>query len=164
RLLQAAKFLTRLEAELLRQHFPRCLKRRQGIRLAAGAVQGAHQLGAEVLAKWMLLDELLELADELAVAADLQFGVDAVLQRRQPSLLEPTDFVARERLESEVVERRPAPQCERGTEILRALARLQPAGLGREPLEARQVEALRIDAQHISGRLRHDRFGADRLA
>ena len=112
----------------------------------------------------MLLDELFQLADELACGAQLEVGVDALLERRESRLLEPADLVAGERLEREVLERRPAPERERRAQLLGALARLGAASLRGEPLEARQVESLRVDAQDVAGRLREEQFRADRLS
>jgi hypothetical protein len=36
--------------------------------------------------------------------------------------------------------------------------------LGRQPLEARKVEPLGVDAQDVAGRLRDERLQADRLS
>jgi hypothetical protein len=112
----------------------------------------------------VFLDELLQLTDELARGAQLEVGVHPLLERRESRLLQAADLVAGERLEGEVLERRPPPERQRGAELLGALTRLGPACLGREPLEARQVELLRIDAQQISGGLGDDQLRTDRLS
>jgi hypothetical protein len=112
----------------------------------------------------MLLDQLLQFADQLPGGAQLEVGVHPLLERGESRLLEAADLVAGERLEREVLERRPPPERERGAELLCPLARLGPACLRGEPLEARQVELLRVDAQEISGRLGDDQLRTDRLS
>ena len=163
RVLQRTELFARLEAELLRQHVARGPVRRQRLRLAPRAVERPHQLRAEPLAQRVLLDERLELADEIGVPAHFQLGVDAVLECREPGLLQPAGLVARERLEGEIVQRGAAPQGQCRAELLPALARFRATCLGRQPLEAREVEALGIDPQDVAGRLGHDRLRADRL-
>ena len=61
----------------------------------------------------MLRDERLQLADERAVPAEREIGVDPVLERGEPELLEPVRLRPRERLVREVGERRAAPERER---------------------------------------------------
>ena len=112
----------------------------------------------------MLLDQLLQFADQLSGGAQLEVGVHSLLERRESRLLEAADLVAGERLEREVLERRPPPERERGAELLCPLARLGPTCFRREPLEARQVELLRVDAQQISGGLGDDQLRTDRLS
>jgi hypothetical protein len=112
----------------------------------------------------MLLDELLQLPDQLAGRAQLEVGVDPLLERRESRLLQTADLVAGERLEGEVLERRPPPERQRGAELLGSLARLGPTCLRGEPLKARQVELLRVDAQRVSGGLGDDQLRTDRLS
>ena len=112
----------------------------------------------------MLLGELFQLADQLASGAQLEVGVHPLLERLESRLLEAADLVAGERLEREVLERRPPPERERGAELLCPFARLGPACLRGETFEARQVELLRVDAQQISGRLGDDQLRTDRLS
>ena len=50
--------------------------RLHGLCLPAGAVEGEHQLRAELIAQGMLRDEPLELADERAVFAEGEIGLD----------------------------------------------------------------------------------------
>jgi hypothetical protein len=81
--------------------------------LAAAAIEGEHQLAAQPFLKWVGLHERLELGDDLGVATEREVGVDAVHQRSEPELLEPTDLRLREVEEGEIGERRPAPERER---------------------------------------------------
>ena len=61
----------------------------------------------------MLRDQRLELADELSVATERQVGLDPLLERGQPHVLEPPRLDARKRLLAELRERRPAPESKR---------------------------------------------------
>ena len=78
----------------------------------------------------MLADERLELADDVAVSAELEVGVDPLLERDEPQLLEPADLRLREVVERELRERRASPERERADEQLAALLR---AGSGARP-------------------------------
>ena len=60
----------------------------------------------------VLGDQCLELADHVAVAAERQVGLDALLHAREPQLLEVCALDLRERLVGELRKRRPAPQRE----------------------------------------------------
>jgi hypothetical protein len=80
-----------------------------------------HQLTTKAFPQRMVVDELLELADEVVARAERQFRIDALLEGRQARLLEAADLVAGERLEGEILERRPAPECECRAQSLRPL-------------------------------------------
>ncbi len=110
RVLQCTQLLAGLEPELVRQDAPCFLKRGERVGLAARAVERPHQLPAESLSERMLLDELLELTNEIAVTAELEICIDALLQRRQAPLLEPADLVPRKRLESEILQCGSSPE------------------------------------------------------
>jgi hypothetical protein len=58
----------------------------------------------------MRFHELLELADEVAVAAELEIGVDALLESGEARFLEAASFVLRKGLEREILERGPTPE------------------------------------------------------
>ena len=113
RLLQLLQGGARLEAELVPHrlaHPPKHLERR-GLPIAP--IEGEHQLPAEPLAARVLRDQRLELGNEIAMAAELQVGLDPILERRQPQLLQPRHLRLRERLVPHVLVGRPAPQPER---------------------------------------------------
>ena len=57
----------------------------------------------------VLGDERLELADHSSVPAELQVGVDAVLDRREVRFLQARDFALGEAFVREVAERLAAP-------------------------------------------------------
>ena len=129
---------------------PRAPKGLERLGLATGAVQAEHQLAAEPLAQRMLPHERLQLADDLGMTARGELGVDPLLERGQPQLLQPHDLRLGERLIREVRERRPAPQRQRLAQHLRRALRIRAAGLRDKPLEPREVELGRIDPQHIA--------------
>ncbi len=83
------------------------------LRLPARPVERQHQLPAQPLALRLLRDQDLELADELGVTAEREVGLDPLLERRQPQILQPPGLDPRERLLAELRQRRPAPQAER---------------------------------------------------
>jgi hypothetical protein len=97
-------------------------------------------------------DERLELPGDLRVPARGEVGVDALLERREPQLLQPGDLRLRERLVGQVGERRPAPQAERLAQHPRGRAGIGAAGLGDQRLEARRVELRRVEAEHVARR------------
>src|SRR5262245_11221235 len=107
--LQSLQLGTRLDAELVDEPRARALIDVERLCLTPTAVKRQHQLAAERLAQRMLADEPLELADDIAVAAELEVRLDALLERDHPQLLEPPDLGLRKGLERELRERRPAP-------------------------------------------------------
>ncbi len=101
-----------VDAELLDQRLARRAVGGERVRLAPGAVEREHELGAGALAEWLRLDERLELGDELGVAAEREIRVDALLQHDRAELLEPCDLGLCERLVEEVGERGAPPEDE----------------------------------------------------
>ena len=77
----------------------------QRVGLAAAAIEGEHELPGEALARRVLGDQVLQLADQLGLAARGEIGLDARLQRGQALLLEPRDLRLREGLERQLGER-----------------------------------------------------------
>ena len=103
-------------------------------------------------------DELLQLADELRVEAESEFGVDPSLDRREPDLLEPLDRCPGERLVCEIGQGAAAPEPERGPQQVGRLTRLPCLRRSlRQPLEAMEVELLRCEAQDVPRRACLDR-------
>src|SRR5262249_58424779 len=82
--LQVTQCRARCDAELLVELRPRVLVRSERIGLPAGPVESEHQLLAESLAERVTLDERRDLADELDVPAQLEVGVDAILEPTPP--------------------------------------------------------------------------------
>ena len=123
----------RLEPELVVQERPRPPVDLEPFGLPAAAVEREHQLRAEALAVGVLGDERLELGDERELAAERELGVDPLLDRRQPQLLEPLDLDPRERLELEVGERPSVPQSARPRAATAAAAAASPAASASRP-------------------------------
>ena len=96
-----------LDPQLLDEPRARVLVRVERLGLPARAVEGQHELAAEASRGAGARDERLELADDVAVAAELEIGLDPLLERDQPKLLEPPDLGLRELLERELGERGP---------------------------------------------------------
>ena len=103
----------RLDTQLVDEHLARVLVGLERLRLAPASVEREHELAARALAKRVLADERLELADELGGATELELRLDPLLDRRQAKLLEPRRLVLGERLVREVGERRAAPELKR---------------------------------------------------
>src|SRR5829696_1028185 len=106
----------------------------------------------------MLTYECLELRDQRGVISEGEVGLDAVLERDQPELLEAGDVALSKPLVREVAERWPAPQVER----LAALERVAP--LEREALEALSVKLAGVDVQHVASTARNHDVLAEPLA
>lgn len=81
RLLESAERRPRLEPELGDESGSRVLVGMQGLALAPGTVEREQQLPPEPLAMWMLCDQRLELADEVAVPAVREVRLDPFLER-----------------------------------------------------------------------------------
>jgi hypothetical protein len=60
---------------------PRLTVCRERLRLSPDAVEGEHELGAQVLAEGMLRDQHFELRDQLASPAEGEVGVETILHR-----------------------------------------------------------------------------------
>ena len=90
------------------------------------------------------------------------------LERAQPQLLEARHCAPRDRLVGEVGERRAPPEGDRRLEIVGgvggALLAERLLGARDEPLEARQVELVRVEADPVAVAEGLDAVGADRAA
>ena len=156
-LLQLPQPRARLDAELADERAARRLVCLERIGLATGPVQRHQQLRAQALAQRVLGDQRLELGHELRAAPEREIGVEAVLERHQPQLLQAGDLALAERLEREVGQRRAAPQRERLAQRPRGRPPIwSRARRGEEPLEAVQVERVRPEPQLVARRPRHD--------
>jgi hypothetical protein len=68
--LQTTKFWPRVKTELVAEDAAGLLELAEGIRLAARAVQGEHELGATPLPQRLCVYGFLELSDDLGVMAE----------------------------------------------------------------------------------------------
>ena len=104
--------------------------------LPARAIEGEDQLLSEAFAQRVLGDECLQLADNLGVPAELELGLDPLLERAEPQLLEAGDLALRKGLVGQVAESGPAPERERLAEGCCRGSGPVFASLGAERLEA----------------------------
>ena len=102
------------------------------------------------------------------MAAEREIRLDAVLERRQPQLLQPRHLGLRERLVAHVLVRPPAPQPERLAEARRRRGGFAARQLGRpratSVLEALEVELAGRQAQPVPGPVQLDPIGAEPVA
>ena len=108
----------------------------------------------------MLLHELAQLGHERLVPAERELGVDPILERLEPELLEPVDVRARERLVGQVGERTAPPERQRRPQPIRRCADVavfeQPAAFTGQALEPLGIELIRANVQYVSGRPRDE--------
>jgi hypothetical protein len=159
RSLELSQLRARLEREFVHQqraHRPVGLER---IGLSSGSVESEHELGLEPFAERVLYHERLELGDEGAVPAELEFGFDTVLHGCQPKLVEALDLNAGKRLELEIRQRATAPKRLRLAKLRCSRSRIAllqgEATFHRELLERVQVELTWLDAQQVPRRAGH---------
>src|SRR5262249_25496581 len=141
-----------LDAEIVDEGRARRLERRERVRLPARAVEREHQLPAQTLAQRMLLDELIELWNELAITAEGEVRLDPSLECADAQLLQPRDRRLRERLVRQFGNRRPAPEAERLAEQRRGVRGLRVLGLRQQLLEAVDVQLAPPDLEHVARR------------
>lgn len=151
-----------IASQLLHERPPRVPVGGERFGLPAGAIQRQHELGAQPLTQRVFRGQLAQLANEVAVAAQVQFEVDAVLQDREPPLVE----ACRRDLHDPAVhpgrrwtlpKRQPGAQITSG--VLDAVFRgRRPAAHG-EPLEAPDIQVVVGDAEDVPGRACDDGAG-----
>jgi hypothetical protein len=108
RSLEIAERTARLDTELV-EGATCLLVRLEGLRLAAGAVEGEHELVAKALAQRVRGDQAFELADQVSVAAERELGIKRSLDRVEAELLQARNLRLREPVASEVGKRLAAP-------------------------------------------------------
>src|SRR5262249_52899445 len=99
-----------LDPKLVAHRAPRGLEHLERFGLPITPVEGDHQLPAEPLAARVLRDQCPELPNQIAMTPERQVAFDAVLERRQPQLVEPSGLSLCERLIANVLIRGSAPQ------------------------------------------------------
>ena len=113
----------------------------------------------------MLVDQRLELADQLGVAAQRQLVFNSLLTGVQAQLIEPSGLADGKRLAGEIRQSGPAPHVQRpGQQARGLLRRRRPGGL-HELLELRCVKLVGRDLERVAGRLsdQHVVGGSTRL-
>ena len=154
-LLELLERWARVDPELLDEYAPGLLVRLQRLGLTPGPVERQHQLAPQPLPQRVLGHKRLHLADEIRVTAEREIGLDALLERHEPQLLEARDRRLGERLVREVGKRLPTPQRERRAQepcrLLRVAGRACSARAIELALEARDVELVRLDSGDVPG-------------
>jgi hypothetical protein len=106
----------------------------------------------------MLCNQPLELADRLAVAPAFEVRLNPILERGEPELFDSRCFGLREVGIGKVAQGGAAAESKRRLELLRRLVGIASvegaAALIGEPLEAVEIELVRIDLEDVTGRLR----------
>ena len=158
RRLEVAQRPARFETELLAQQPAGVGEGPQRVGLAARAVQGEGQPGVQSLAQRMVGHELLQLADQLAVTAEGEVGVEALLQHGEPVFLERRRLGERDALVHQLDEGRAPPERQRVGERLPGSCRRSRlelgVALGGELLETDDVDGVPGQVEAISRRRR----------
>ena len=134
--MQRAGLGGRFETPLHVERAARRLVRVERLLLPACPCEREHQETAEAFAVGVLRSERGSIGDHLVVSSELDLGLDAVLERREPELVQPRDLRLEEALEGEVGKRRATPEPERVTEPGGPLCRRQRPRVVHEPFEA----------------------------
>jgi hypothetical protein len=156
RLFQLPQGRGRLDAELGDERPPCRPVHLQRVRLSAGRVERLHQRAAQALVERVGTHEPLELGNELSVAAEREVGLDSQLECGQMRSPEALNLRLRGRIVGEVRQWLAAPEVERLGQKAARSGCLRPFCLGDQPLEAKQVDLIRVDADQVSRLLRHD--------
>jgi len=164
RALEPLQLLARREPELLVEQTAPFAVNLKRLGLPPRAVEREHQLSAESLADGVVAHERLELSDHAGVRPERKVRVDALLERREPQLLEPAPLRLHERLVRQIRERVAAPEVERLLQQLGPLGGGAAGGLRDECLEPREVELVGSDPEHVAGRMRDEDVRPERLS
>ena len=148
------------ETELLGETSPQVLEGAQRFGLSAGPVGRHHPLAAQPFVQRIFVGERVELAQRLEILTALQAGVGAAAERVEPAPIEagPLGDGPRPR---ELLERGAAPETQRTVEQPEPAPEigLDP-GRAHHRLEARRVERVVLELEHVPRRLRRQ-FGTD---
>ena len=116
----------------------------------------------------MLRDELLEFGYELCPVTHAELGVDVILDRREPRLLQPRDLTQSERLKCKLPKWRAAPQRKCGSEVVYggrgvpAVGGVAPCGY--QALKAIGIQFTGLNPQDVAACAPHQPITADELA
>ena len=115
-----------------------------------GVVERAHQHHPRALDVAVLAAERLELGDRLGEAAELEVGLEALLEHGALALGEQVGLVLDERLVGEVGEELAAPEREGVAEQPRPRLGVGRVRLLGETLEVGQVEPAGVEPEHVA--------------
>ena len=107
--LQILDGLGRLDTELLDERLSQALVCLERAGLAPCSVEREHQLRVQALAKRLIADQRLELADDLEMATEQQVGLDSRFECHEAQLFEPRCGRGGKRCVPELRERLAAP-------------------------------------------------------
>jgi len=118
-------------------------------------VQRQHELAVERLMKRVLADQLVQYADLLAVAAQVEIGLDQHFLAFESDLLQPDGETVDDRSLPKFTERGSAPETECPLErepglLVSARSHVLPAFTD-QPLEYLEVDVLALGPQHVPG-------------
>jgi hypothetical protein len=157
RALEFPESWARLDPKLLAQDQSALAVDLEGFCLPTSSIERCHKLAAGPLAKWIHVDELAELPDEGVVSPEREVGIDPILHRHKPELLEPIRLWAGECFVGQIGESRPAPELERRSKTLGGGSRIavvqELAPFACEAGEPVRNELLRPDVKGVAGRL-----------
>lgn len=157
-----------IDSELLDEQITRRANGRERVHLPAGAIESERMLGAETLAVGLGRDQPLQLGHEHVVAAERERGVVEKLDRPQATFRQLWRFRLVHGLSREVSERFAAPEVERAAKILVRVGCTSRGESSRrrldEPLEASEIELLRLELQPVARPMPLDAFRPDELA
>src|SRR5687768_1028882 len=100
----------------------------------------------------MLGSQCLELADDIAVTAEIEVSIDPLPVSDEAKFLEPADLRLSEIVECELRERRPTPQRKRRLQKRTPLLRRKPPRVGERLLEPTRVDLFGTDVEHVARR------------
>ena len=156
-LVQIAQPLSGLDAELLHEPGARGLEGRQRVGLPPAAIERQHLQLHEALLEGMRDDQRVQLAQELAVAAQLEVELDPLDDRGQALLLQARALGIEQTVRAHSPERLAAPETKRLVDPLpsglRLTARARAMRLAKRLLPAVDIALARLHIQQIAVRL-----------
>jgi hypothetical protein len=133
--------------------------------LTAVAVQREHELSPYPLSEGVLRHDRLELADDLAVAAEREVGLEPILERVLVQARQPGGLGDRPGLVRELGEGIAAPERQRLAQRLGGSSRVAAAErrprLRGEPLERDRVDRRLVQLERVPGRARDEEPGPE---
>ena len=156
RSLELPKPRSGLDPQLLGQRLAAVPVDPKGLGLSPRTIERHHQLASQSLSERVLGDQRLQLRHELTVAPERQVGLDPLLDRPKPELLQVGDLPLGEGLVGEVGQGRPAPQAQRPAEPRRPLGGRGPARLLDQAPEPVRIDVGRVGRQDVTGRDRSE--------
>ena len=143
-----------VDPELLGQDRPGSLEGGERLRLAVGAVEREHQLAPQAFAQRVRPREALELGDHVRVMAEVELGVELLLQGLEAELLEAGDLACERGLIGEVRQGGAAPERERlGQDPVGRprLGAVRPCASASRSSNRRSVDVLALGPEQVAG-------------